>query len=79
MSFVFDIHHIFTREMIGLYGDDITQLFQQGEFTEIRHRVATQPMLNDLLIKMEVNGRDYLERAEQEDEQPLLLLPAAPA
>lgn len=47
--------------------------------SEIRHRVATQPMLNDLLIKMEVNGRDYLERAEQEDEQPLLLLPAAPA
>lgn len=45
--------------------------------SEIRRRAAAQPMLSDLLTEMNVDGRAYLERAEEEDEQPLLLLPAS--
>ena len=47
--------------------------------SEIRRRAATQPMLSDLLTEMNISGRTYLERVEGEEEQPLLLLPSAPA
>ncbi len=32
MSFVFDIYHIFTREMMSICGTEIAELFQPGEF-----------------------------------------------
>ncbi len=35
MSFAFDIHHIFTREMMGIYGRQIAELLQPGEFNPI--------------------------------------------
>lgn len=45
--------------------------------SEIRRRASAQPMLSDLLTEMNISGRTYLERVEGEEEQPLLLLPAA--
>lgn len=57
--------------------DAARQLAQDA--AELRHRVAAQPMLSDRLIQLEVSGLAYLETVEQEEEQPVLLLPAEDA
>lgn len=44
--------------------------------SEIRQRVASQPALIQSLIDSDINGRDYIEQIQQEEKEPLLLLPA---
>jgi hypothetical protein len=46
------------------------------ESSEIRHRVATQPALIQSLIDLGINGRAYVEQIQQEEKEPLLLLPS---
>ncbi len=48
-----------------------------ADMRELRHRFATQPALCDALIKTDVEGSEYVRRVEEEEEQPLLILPAA--
>jgi len=54
-----------------------TALGISQDFSEIRMRIATQPSLARTLIAREINGREYVERIEQEETEPYLLL--APA
>ena len=46
------------------------------ECSEIRHRVASQPALIQRLIDRDINGRAYIEQIQQEEKEPLLLLPS---
>lgn len=46
------------------------------DMAEIRARVAALPALSNRVAGLGVHGRDYLERLSQEEEQPLLILPA---
>ncbi len=46
------------------------------ECSEIRYRVASQPALVQSLIDKDINGRAYIEQIQQEEKEPLLLLPA---
>lgn len=57
--------------------DQSTALSVSQEFSEIRFRTASQPSLARTLIAREINGREYVERIEQEETEPYLLL--APA
>lgn len=57
-------------------GDEQTALEVTGVLSEIRHRIASVPSLAVTLSSRDIHGRDYLERAEAEDEEPLLLLKA---
>lgn len=59
-------------------GADAARQISQ-DASEIRLRIASQPALSEMLIQMGVNGRTYLERVEQEEEQPLLILPVPQA
>jgi hypothetical protein len=45
------------------------------ECSEIRYRVASQPALIQSLIDSDINGRAYIEQIQQEEKEPLLLLP----
>ena len=45
--------------------------------SQIRAGMASRPALADLLIAREIDGRAYLDRAEEESDEPLLLLPTA--
>ncbi|MDB4213910.1 hypothetical protein N9741_03460 [Octadecabacter sp.] len=64
--------------MVDRFGhDQSTALSVSQEFSEIRLRTASQPSLARTLIAREINGREYVERIEQEETEPYLLL--APA
>lgn len=54
-----------------------TALGISHDFSEIRMRIASTPSLARTLIAREINGREYVERIEQEETEPYLLL--APA
>lgn len=47
-----------------------------SDLAEIRARVASLSGLSARVAELGVHGRDYLERLEEEDKQPLLILPA---
>ena len=63
------------RDRLG--NDQLTALGISQSFSEIRMRIASQPSLARTLIAREINGREYVERIEQEESEPYLLL--APA
>lgn len=64
--------------MVDRFGDvQATALGVSQDFSEIRLRTASQPSLARTLIAREINGREYVERIEQEEAEPYLLL--APA
>lgn len=54
--------------------DQATALGVSQDFSEIRLRIASQPSLARKLIAREINGREYVERIEQEETEPYLLL-----
>lgn len=61
--------------MLGrLMHDQAKSLEISQEFSEIRLRLASQPSLARTLIARGINGREYLERVDQEDSEPYLLL-----
>ncbi len=45
--------------------------------SETRLRMASIPSLGQRLVELGVNGREYIERAADEKDQPVLILPAA--
>lgn len=57
--------------------DRETALGISRDFSEIRMRIASTPSLTRTLIARGINGREYVERIEQEETEPYLLL--APA
>ena len=64
--------------MVDRFGHvQATALGVSQDFSEIRLRTASQPSLARTLIAREINGREYVERIEQEEAEPYLLL--APA
>lgn len=64
--------------MVDRFGhDQATALGVSQDFSEIRLRTASQPSLARTLITRDINGREYVERIEQEETEPYLLL--APA
>ena len=63
------------RDRLG--HDQTTALGISQDFSEVRMRIASQPSLARTLIAREINGREYVERVEQEETEPYLLL--APA
>ena len=63
------------RDRLG--NDQTTALGISQDFSEVRMRIASQPSLARTLIAREINGREYVERIEQEETEPYLLL--APA
>ena len=63
------------RDRLG--HDQTAALGISQDFSEMRMRIAAQPSLARTLIAREINGREYVERVEQEETEPYLLL--APA
>lgn len=63
------------RDRLG--HDQTAALGISQDFSEMRMRIASQPSLARTLIAREINGREYVERVEQEETEPYLLL--APA
>lgn len=59
-----------------LVGNEKLSLDISKECSEIRYRVASQPALIQTLIDNDFNGRTYIEEIQQEEKEPLLLLPA---
>ncbi|KAA0920626.1 hypothetical protein FLO80_00105 [Aquicoccus porphyridii] len=47
-----------------------------SDLSEVRARVASMPGLTKKIRSLDIHGRAYLERLEDEQESPLLLLPA---
>jgi hypothetical protein len=74
-----DLAFLMPRDlMVDRLGRDQTSaLGISKDFSEIRLRIASQPSLARTLIAREINGREYVERIEQEETEPYLLL--APA
>ncbi len=61
--------------MVGRFeGDQKTALGISKDFSEVRLRIASQPSLARTLIARGINGREYIERVEQEESEPYLLL-----
>ncbi len=58
-----------------LGGDEELSFGISRECSEIRYRVASQPALIQSLIGSDINGRAYIEQIQQEEKEPLLLLP----
>lgn len=54
--------------------DQAAALGVSQDLSEIRLRTASQPSLARTLIAREINGREYVERIEQEETEPYLLL-----
>lgn len=46
-----------------------------SDLSELRARLSSQPMTAAALIEQDLNGRDYIEKAVAEEEEPLLVLP----
>lgn len=46
-----------------------------SDLSELRARLSSQPLTAAALIEQELHGRDYIERAVAEEEEPLLVLP----
>lgn len=60
-----------------LSGDGATALQISSDFSEIRMRAASQPQLARTLIAQGINGRAFIEQVQDEQTQPLLILPSA--
>ena len=74
-----DLAFLMPRDLMrDRLGHDQTAAFGiSQDFSEMRIRIAAQPSLARTLIAREINGREYVERVEQEETEPYLLL--APA
>ena len=70
-----DLTFLMPRDLMvkRLSGDDAMALRISKEFSEIRIRIASHPILARDLLACKVNGREYIERAEQEQVEPYLL------
>lgn len=60
---------------LRLVDDEELSFAISKECSEIRYRVASQPALIQSLIDSDINGRAYIEQIQQEEKEPLLLLP----
>ena len=57
-----------------IVGGEASALGISQDFSEIRMRIASQPSLARTLIARGINGREFIERVEQEDSEPYLLI-----
>ncbi|PSL16052.1 hypothetical protein [Shimia abyssi] len=57
--------------------DKDTALSLTSDLSELRARLSSQPLTAAALIENDLHGREYIERAVAEEEEPLLVLPQA--
>lgn len=55
-------------------GDQKTAFGISQDFSEVRLRIASLPSLARTLISQKINGREYIQRVEQEETEPYLLI-----
>ncbi|MCV2445999.1 hypothetical protein [Paracoccus sp. DMF] len=60
-----------------LAGDGAQAMQISSDFSEIRMRAASQPQLARTLIAQGINGREFIDQIQNEDTQPILILPYA--
>ncbi len=71
-----DMSFLMPRDLMAgrIVGGEAAALGISQDFSEIRMRIASQPSLARTLIARGINGREFIERVEQEDSEPYLLI-----
>ncbi|MFG6082191.1 hypothetical protein ACEUZ9_002834 [Paracoccus litorisediminis] len=70
---------IMPRQKLASRMTDEAALLISKESSEMRLRIASQPELARTLLAHGINGTEYIERIQSEENEPLLLLPPRPS